>query len=202
MSALQTLSAMSRKIELGGALLALAEDQAAWSQATFGTDTERGPVGALKHAMTEAADAVAAWKAEPFNAAAVLDQLADVFLLVLDASRRAGVAPYQLVTAATEKQLVNRARTWPAPAGPDEYVEHIRPTTLAPLKAAPEPVAFCWGKPGGSRMFHVFHGTRSLCGRWMFGGADEAIDGGSITRRPGDCVTCVTRFNAHHKPAK
>src|SRR5688500_7375797 len=55
-------------------------DQAEWSQATFGSDDERGPIGALKHLAKEAVEAQAAPDDE--------EEYADCLLLILDAARR------------------------------------------------------------------------------------------------------------------
>jgi hypothetical protein len=57
--------------------------QAEWSQATFGTDAERGPTGPLKHLEHEAREAQAA-PDDP-------SEYADCFLLILDAARRSGM---------------------------------------------------------------------------------------------------------------
>ncbi len=85
----------------------LAGDLAEWSQATFGTDSERGPIGPLKHLISEAQEAI-----ERPN---VPEEYADCFLLILDAARRAGIKPMQLVEAAQAKMKVNRSRTYPRP---------------------------------------------------------------------------------------
>lgn len=95
----------------------LAADQAVWSQATFGTDQTRGPIGPLKHLEKEAREA----QAEPGD----VTEYADCLLLVLDAARRAGFPVRVLVAAATEKLRVNQARSWPASKG-DEPVKHVR----------------------------------------------------------------------------
>lgn len=103
--------------ELGQKLASLSKDQAEWSQATFGTDQERGPLGALRHLEQEALEAQAA----PADA----EEYADCFLLILDAARRAGISPLQLIEAAQRKMVINRQRTWPRPVD-DQPVEHIR----------------------------------------------------------------------------
>ena len=97
-------------------LHALAADHADWSEATFGATAERGPVGPLRHLEKEVAEALA----QPYDAA----EYADLLLLVLDASRRAGLSSRALVTAARAKLDVNKARDWPA-AAPDQPVEHV-----------------------------------------------------------------------------
>ena len=97
----------------------LVQDQAEWSQETFGKDSERGPIGALKHLSMEAQEAVEAVGSDKLNM-----ELADCFLLILDASRRAGLKPMQLVEVAQAKMKINRGRQWPKPTD-DEPVEHI-----------------------------------------------------------------------------
>lgn len=102
--------------------------QAEWSQATFGPDNERGPIGPLKHLAKEAAEAQ-----EEYGryTASVLDslrpnligkagerlltELADLLFLVFDATRRAGFAPEQFIEAAFAKLEVNKKREWKAP---------------------------------------------------------------------------------------
>lgn len=102
---------------LGADLYDLAEELSAWSQATFGADQERGPLGALRHLEKEAREAQAA----PTD----LEEYADCLLLVLDASRRAGFNVWKLVRSACAKLQVNKQRTWPKPTS-DEPVEHAR----------------------------------------------------------------------------
>ncbi len=103
--------------ELGRRLDALASDQSNWSQATFGTDHERGPLGALRHLEKEARETQEA----PDDS----EEYADCFLLILDAARRAGISPRLLIEAAERKMTINRARTWPKPVD-DNPVEHVR----------------------------------------------------------------------------
>lgn len=107
----------SEESELGQRLYALARDQADWSQATFGTDQDRGPLGALRHLEMEAREA----QDSPTDA----EEYADCFLLILDAARRAGISPGQLIEAAQRKMIINRQRTWPRPVD-DNPVEHVR----------------------------------------------------------------------------
>lgn len=94
----------------------LASDHAAWSQATFGSDSERGPVGPLRHLEKEAREAAE----NPTDRS----EYADCFLLILDAARRAGIKPRELVKAAQAKLEVNKRRTWPK-SEPDMPVEHV-----------------------------------------------------------------------------
>ena len=99
----------------------LIDDQSEWSQATFGRDSERGPIGALKHLEKEA---VEAQKAVPFPSD-LREELADCLLLLLDATRRGHFNLDDIVRAAQAKMVVNKARTWPKPTS-DEPVEHVR----------------------------------------------------------------------------
>lgn len=106
----------------------LVRDHAEWSQVTFGSDAERGPVGPLKHLCKEAKEAWERWgNVGKFlgEFTAFKEELADCFLLLLDASRRGGVNVMQLIKAAQTKLEKNKLRTWPK-ASADEPVEHVR----------------------------------------------------------------------------
>lgn len=107
---------------LGAALSELAKDQSEWSQATFGKDSDRGPIGALRHLAKEAEEAI---DAIPYGYQSLRTELADCLLLILDAARRSGVLPIALIAAAQAKMVVNRERTWPKPVD-DMPVEHTR----------------------------------------------------------------------------
>lgn len=98
----------------------LIDEQSHWSQATFGADAERGPTGALKHLAKEAGESI-----EAIGTAEYKTELADCFLLLLDAARRGRVTFRELVDEAKEKMVVNKSRTWPKPTN-DEPVEHVR----------------------------------------------------------------------------
>ena len=102
---------------VGHRLLDLVRDQSDWSQQTFGSDSERGPIGALRHLEKEAREAQAT-PDDPF-------EYADCLLLVLDASRRAGWQIADLLTYADEKMKINKKRVWPESAG-DDPVEHLK----------------------------------------------------------------------------
>jgi NTP pyrophosphatase (non-canonical NTP hydrolase) len=114
--------------EVGLALLVLAADQSEWSQRTFGTDAERGPIGSLRHLAGEAGEAEQAWNewAGDDPSGKVREELADCFLLILDAARRSGVSPLNLIRAAQAKMVVNRGRKFPATFDPLKPTEHIR----------------------------------------------------------------------------
>lgn len=100
----------------------LIADQSSWSQATFGTDQERGPVGALRHLAREATEAAE----QPDD----IMEYADCLLLILDASRRSGFGFAKVVKAAIEKMKVNKAREWPKPTS-DQPVEHVKESVPA-----------------------------------------------------------------------
>lgn len=97
--------------------LEFCEAQSEWSQATFGTDSERGPIGALKHLAKEVTEALE-------NPSDEMEYV-DCLFLVIDASRRAGISGQRLLGLAFEKLEINKARTWPKPTS-DEPVEHVR----------------------------------------------------------------------------
>ena len=84
----------------------LFNDIAAWSNATFGDESERGPVGPLKHIVKEIEGELL-----PHDPKDVIE-LADVLILLLDATRRAGYDATQLVTAAITKMAINKKRTY------------------------------------------------------------------------------------------
>jgi ParB family chromosome partitioning protein len=114
------MSYVMSSMEFAEAFRDLVIDHADWSQKTFGLDADRGPIGPLKHLAKEAVEAQEAINTPKFRA-----ELADCFLLILDAARRSGIKPMQLVEAAQAKMKVNRERTWPKPT-PDEPVEHVK----------------------------------------------------------------------------
>lgn len=91
---------------------------AEWSQATFGSDQERGPAGPLKHLAKEVNEALA----NPTD----IEEYADCLFLIFDATRRAGFTYEDLRIAVNEKLKVNKARKWQKPTNADEPVEHVR----------------------------------------------------------------------------
>lgn len=92
--------------------------QSKWSQETFGTDAERGPIGALRHLELEAREAA--------ESPDRIEEYADCLLLLLDATRRAGWKLETLVDAALVKQKVNQSREWPKPTEAETPIEHVR----------------------------------------------------------------------------
>jgi hypothetical protein len=110
-------------------------EQAAWSQATFGPDGERGPIGAVKHLALEVLHellGIDKAKVRAFiDAEAGPDVPRDLFefvdcqFLLFDAARRAGFTNEQYTEGCWLKLEVNKRRRW-AVAKPGEPSEHIR----------------------------------------------------------------------------
>lgn len=100
--------------------------QAEWSNATFGPESVRGPVGPLKHLEKEAREAV-----DETDAARRKVEIADCQFLVFDAARRAGMTFEELFETCWSKLAINRRRSWQKPTS-DGPVEHVRPERGAP----------------------------------------------------------------------
>lgn len=109
-----------RMSEMAIKIVDLWDDISDWSQETFGKDTDRGPIGALKHLQLEAAEAITS---------PTPDEMADCLILVFDAARRSGLTLETLIQAATAKQIINKGRTWPKPVDQDTPVLHIKEQT-------------------------------------------------------------------------
>lgn len=92
--------------------------QAEWSQATFGPDNERGPIGPLKHLAKEVAEVMA----DPSD----IMEFTDCLFLLFDSTRRAGFTFEELRDAAWKKLEINKARKWQTPPKGDEAIEHVR----------------------------------------------------------------------------
>lgn len=103
--------------EMNFDLIDLYNNHAQWSQATFGADDERGPLGPIRHLRKETYELEAA-PTDP-------EEYADALLLLLDASRRAGISLADLIAAGRAKLEVNKARAWPD-GNADQPVEHAR----------------------------------------------------------------------------
>lgn len=93
------------------------KEQGDWSQKTFGLDSERGPIGSLKHLQKEVEE--------------VLQDLddkmeyIDCFFLIVDAIRRRGISIQEFEQLLFQKLEINKARKWGAKSS-DGPVEHIR----------------------------------------------------------------------------
>lgn len=130
--------------KLGHDALGLAVEQSEWSQKTFGTDEQRGPIGPLKHMAKEICcellgcdplwfdQFVAGLEPRTYANASQsitdIKEYADLQILLMDAARRAGYGFYDVIRAGREKMEENMKREWPAfdPAKVNEAVEHIR----------------------------------------------------------------------------
>jgi hypothetical protein len=86
-----------------------------WSQATFLTDAQRGPIGPLKHLAKEVGEVIQ----EPSD----LEEYVDCLFLVFDACRRAGFTYADLERGVWAKLEKNKLRKWP-PCKPDGISEH------------------------------------------------------------------------------
>lgn len=84
------------------------DDHAQWSNSTFGDERERGPIGPLKHLEKEAVEAQ-----EATNPQARAVEIADCYMLILDAARRNGMRYRDLVNVAAHKLAKNKLRTYP-----------------------------------------------------------------------------------------
>lgn len=96
-----------------------------WSQKTFGTDTERGPLGALKHLEKEAREAQGE-ATDPCDIFNLREEIADCMFLTFDAARRSGMTLDMLLDEAFIKLAKNRKRVWAKPTAGDEPIEHVR----------------------------------------------------------------------------
>lgn len=106
--------------------------QAEWSQATFGTDLERGPIGPLKHLAKEVQEALANINDEM--------EYVDCFFLTLDAARRKGMTAKRLLDLSFKKLEINKKRKWNKPTS-DDPVEHDRTSEDSREQAIAEAVA-------------------------------------------------------------
>lgn len=89
----------------------------AWSDQTFGTRQETGPVGPLKHLTKEAKEAA--------EAPGDISEYVDCMFLLWDAVHRAGFTAEDMIQAGFAKLDVLKARTYHrAPNG--EPSEHVR----------------------------------------------------------------------------
>ena len=92
-------------------------NQAEWSQKTFGSDAERGPIGPLKHLLKEVQE-VLDYPDDDF-------EYADCLFLLFDAARRKGMTLKTLIETCETKLEINKMRNWNKPTD-DNPVEHVR----------------------------------------------------------------------------
>lgn len=101
-------------------------EQGEWSQATFGSDTERGPKGPLLHLQKEVVEALAEIDAGNTYSPKLDMEIVDCFFLVIDAARRNGMLPKRLLMLAEKKLEINRLRNWQKSTSADQAIEHVR----------------------------------------------------------------------------
>lgn len=94
----------------GKELASLIEDHAEWSQATFGNDLIRGPVGPAEHLKKEASELLESLLEG--NTVHAMEEASDVLLLLFDIVRRSGHSFDHLIEVAKRKMLVNKSRQW------------------------------------------------------------------------------------------
>jgi hypothetical protein len=119
------MSALNLTREVGGsafglglALTALTIDQNDWSATQFGMPDVKGPVGPLRHMEKEVREAIE----KPND----IEEYADILILWLDATWRAGFSMEQVIQAAHNKMKVNRERHWQKIIDPNAPCEHER----------------------------------------------------------------------------
>ena len=95
----------------------LADEVEDFTVKTMGPDNIRGPLPVVHHIHKEVQELLF----DPYD----IEEYADMLILILDGSRRAGYDTQDLLEAAFNKMIVNRKRKW---GKPDEngVVEHIR----------------------------------------------------------------------------
>lgn len=114
------------------------DKQAVWSNATFGDEEERGPLGPLKHLEKEAKESQgeAQWLVDNPNGdwpyirkeevqSRLEMEIADCLFLTFDAARRARMTLDSLLDTAFQKLEINKKRQW-GPRTADGPVEHVR----------------------------------------------------------------------------
>lgn len=96
-----------------------------WSQKTFGLDSERGPIGPIRHLEKEVQEIL-----EKIDNATtpedLLEEFADAQFLLFDAVRRAKFTYTDLTLACFKKLEKNKGRVWKVPSDPDQPIEHVR----------------------------------------------------------------------------
>lgn len=128
----ELLDVIMATAELGAALEVLTQSHQQWSEKTFGTIEQRGPVGALKHSIKEAKEAIEEYESSGpeliHDNDKYVTELADMLLTLFDATWRSDLTFQDIINAAQEKMYRNMEREWPAigTVPPDESVHHIK----------------------------------------------------------------------------
>lgn len=108
------------------------QQREAWSRDAFGLTKDRGPIGPAKHLLKEVAEYIESGS---------LEEIADIFFLAFDITRRAGYTFGELLAALEHKLEINRQREWPK-GNPNEPIEHNRAKDAASVHGSDS------GKPG------------------------------------------------------
>lgn len=95
-----------------------------FSQETFGSDEERGPIYPLRHLEREAREAQVASVNADVSPESVHEEIVDCYLIILDAARRAGMDYEMLLQGAAVKLAINMTREWGEP-DQDGVIEHV-----------------------------------------------------------------------------
>lgn len=114
------MSILEALIDAGELLNDISQDLFEWSDKTFGNKFYRGPIGPLKHLEKEVKEAIEN-PTDPM-------EYADCFLLILDAARRAGIKPMELMKYSKEKLEICKQRKYPELSmdNVNEPIEHLR----------------------------------------------------------------------------
>lgn len=115
---------MEADISAAHELALLMDDLSEWSQKTFGSDKVRGPVAPLKHLELEVKEAYEAYEISG-NSQDFEKEVADCFLLLIDACRRANIPYHGLIRAAHSKLSENKKRKWAKP-NKDGIIFHVK----------------------------------------------------------------------------
>lgn len=102
--------------------------QGNWSQETFGTDKERGPVGPMLHLQKEVQETLDSLHLLQDNGrdSRTRMEIVDCFFLVTDAARRAGLRYHEFMDLCFEKLEINQNRKWVKNPNPNQPTEHDR----------------------------------------------------------------------------
>lgn len=121
----------SRKYQADNRFARLWGEVSVWSQATFGTDDERGPIGPLDHLKKEIEECKAAILLKCPSDEIMLE-FADLLILVCDAARRHKISQETLISYALSKMQINRNRIYHKPTDPNAVSEHVRDEFVTP----------------------------------------------------------------------
>lgn len=104
------MSRIVEMLEFADEFTELQREVAQWSHKTVGSDVERGPLTALRNLETAIKEA----SRRPY----LRVEYAISLMLLLDAIRRAGFTPMQVVKSAREKLDADQSRKWVPEDGP------------------------------------------------------------------------------------